>query len=234
LKRIVQPLDYTAAGPKRAPGFREFAMSDLKIIEHPLVATHLTVLRDRNTSPPLFRRSIHNLAMLLAYEATADLASEPISVQTPLQETLGRQLNQRIGLVPILRAGIGMVDPLLDLIPNSEVWHLGFYRDEATARPVHYYSKLENRSPVDVAFVLDPMLATGGSAEMACEALIRWGVQRIKMLCIIASPEGIRHLRNSCPQVEVLACVIDEGLNDQKYIVPGLGDAGDRIFNTQG
>lgn len=216
----------------RGPSIEEYPMSDLKIIEHPLVANHLTVLRDRNSTPLLFRRSIHNLAMLLAYEATADLETVPVPVETPLQQTQGRQLNQRIGLVPILRAGIGMVDPLLDLIPNSEVWHLGFYRDEATARPVHYYSKLANRTPVDVAFVLDPMLATGGSAEMACEALVKWGVQRIKMLCIIASPEGVQHLRQSFPQIEVLACVIDQGLNDQKYIVPGLGDAGDRIFNT--
>jgi len=207
-------------------------MSDPKIIEHPLVATHLTVLRDKNTPPFLFRRSIHSLAMLLAYEATSDLASDQVLVETPLKLTQGRQLNQRIGLIPILRAGIGMVDPLLDLIPNSEVWHLGFYRDETTARPVHYYSKLESRPPVDVAFVLDPMLATGGSAEMACQSLIEWGVRRIKMLCIIASPQGIQYLQQACPDVEVLACVIDEGLNDQKYIVPGLGDAGDRIFNT--
>lgn len=209
-------------------------MSETKIIDHPLVASHLTVLRDKNTPPFLFRRSIDCLATLLAYDATSDLDTELVTVETPLQEATGKQLKQRIGLIPILRAGIGMVDPMLNLIPNSEVWHLGLYRDETTAKPVHYYSKLDNLSPVDVAFVLDPMLATGGSAEMACQSLIKWGVKRIKMLCIIASPEGIDRLSKGFPEIVVHTCVIDDGLNDQKYIVPGLGDAGDRIFNTQG
>lgn len=209
-------------------------MVQVKIIDHPLVASHLTVLRNRDTPPFLFRRSIDCLATLLAYDATSDLDTEIIDVETPLQVTQGKQLKQRIGLIPILRAGIGMVDPMLNLIPNSEVWHLGFYRDETTAKPVHYYSKLNNRFPVDVAFVLDPMLATGGSAEMACQSLVEWGVKQIKMLCIIASPEGIQRLTDGFPEIVVHTCVVDDQLNDQKYIVPGLGDAGDRIFNTLG
>lgn len=212
----------------------ETKMAATKIIEHPLVACHLTVLRNKHTTPPMFRQSINRLATLLAYSATAGLQTVDIAVETPLQMTVGKQLLHRIGLVPILRAGIGMVEPMLDLIPNSEVWHLGFYRDEETALPVHYYSKLPRRFPVDVAFVLDPMLATGGSAEMACQSLVEWGVPSIKMLSIISTPEGVARLQAEFPAVEIHTCVIDEGLNEHKFIVPGLGDAGDRIFNTRG
>jgi uracil phosphoribosyltransferase len=207
-------------------------MPQTKIIDHPLVACHLTVLRDKATPPAVFRQSINRLATLLAYDATENLETVVLAVETPLRKTMGQQLKHRIGLVPILRAGIGMVEPMLDLIPNSEVWHLGFYRDEVTAQPVHYYSKLAARFPVDVAFVLDPMLATGGSACMACQSLVEWGVPRIKMLSIIATPEGIARLNDEFPDVEIHTCVIDEGLNADKFIVPGLGDAGDRIFNT--
>ena len=208
------------------------APSRYRVIEHPLVACHLSVLRDKLTPPALFRQSVNRLAALLAYEATADLLTESFPVETPLAVTTGHRLRHRIGLVPILRAGIGMVEPMLDLIPNSEVWHLGFYRDEATAQPVHYYSKLSQKFPVEVAFVLDPMLATGGSAEMACQSLVEWGVPRIKMLSIIASPTGINRLQSEFPNIDLLTCVVDEGLNEQQFIVPGLGDAGDRIFNT--
>lgn len=207
-------------------------MAQTKIIDHPLVACHLTVLRDKTTPPVIFRQSINRLATLLAYEATENLETVEVPVETPLEVTGGRQLKRRIGLVPILRAGIAMVEPMLDLIPNSEVWHLGFYRDEVTAKPVHYYSKLAARFPVDVAFVLDPMLATGGSACMACQSLVEWGVPQIKMLSIISTPEGIARLQEEFPDVEVHTCVIDKGLNADKFIVPGLGDAGDRIFNT--
>jgi uracil phosphoribosyltransferase len=208
-------------------------VAQTKIIDHPLVACHLTVLRDRSTPSVIFRQSIDRLATLLAYEATENLETVDVEVQTPLQQTRGKKLKRRIGLVPILRAGIGMVEPMLDLIPNSEVWHLGFYRDEVTAQPVHYYSKLAARFPVDVAFVLDPMLATGGSACMACQSLVEWGVPQIKMLSIIATPEGIARLNAEFPEVEIHTCIIDEGLNQEKFIVPGLGDAGDRIFNTE-
>ncbi len=207
-------------------------MNKLVVLDHPLVDCHLTVLRNRETSPAEFRQSVRRLSMLLAHSATAELSTTDTSIETPLQAMTGKKLLNRIGLVPILRAGIGMVEPMLDLIPTSEVWHLGLYRDEETATPVSYYSKLPESSPVDVAFVLDPMLATGGSASMACQALIDWGVPSIKMLSIIAAPEGIKRMQADFPQIEVHACVVDERLNEDSYIVPGLGDAGDRIFNT--
>lgn len=212
----------------------ETTMSETKILKHPLVDCHLTTLRDKTTSPAEFRRSIKRLSQLLAYSATEGLNTTDISIETPIQPMTGKALVERIGLVPILRAGVAMVEPMLDLIPGSEVWHLGFYRDEETAKPVHYYSKLPVDSPVDVAFILDPMLATGGSAAMACERMKQWGVKTIKMLSIIAAPEGIEHIQTEFPEIVVHTCVVDECLNENKYIVPGLGDAGDRIFNTIG
>lgn len=201
-------------------------------VSHPLIQTHLTRLRDVSTSPEVFRQLVGRLAVLLAYEATKDLEVETGTVQTPLTQTTGYSLKGRIGMVPILRAGLGMVDPILDLIPAAEVWHLGLYRDEETARPVRYYDKLPKSQPVDVALVVDPMLATGGSAVAALETLREWGVKRLKLLSIIASPEGTREVHAKIPEADVYVCAIDECLNDQKFIVPGLGDAGDRTFNT--
>ena len=209
-------------------------MGETTILQHPLVDCHLTTLRDKSTTSAEFRQSVRRLSMLLAYAATEDLSVTERPIETPLQKMVGQQLFHRIGQIPILRAGIGMVEPMLDLIPGSEVWHLGFYRDEETAQPVHYYSKLPESSPVDVAFILDPMLATGGSAAMACQTMKDWGVKRIKMLSIIAAPEGIERMQSEFPEIEILTCVVDQQLNDRKFIVPGLGDAGDRIFNTSG
>jgi len=209
-------------------------MSEVKILSHPLVHCHLSVLRSKTTPNAEFRQSVKRLSTLLAYDATSQLETERYDVETPMTTCDGFRLKKRVGLVPILRAGVAMVEPMLDLIPTSEVWHLGMYRDEATAKPVHYYSKLPQSSPVDVAFVLDPMLATGGSAAMAIEALEEWGVEHIKMLAIIAAPEGIDRLQQQFPKLELHACVVDEKLNDDHFIVPGLGDAGDRIFNTVG
>lgn len=210
------------------------SMNEVKVLSHPLVDCHLSVLRSKTTPNAEFRQSVKRLSTLLAYDATAQLETEAYDVQTPMTTCEGRRLKKRVGLVPILRAGVAMVEPMLELIPTSEVWHLGMYRDEATAKPVHYYSKLPESSPVDVAFVLDPMLATGGSAAMAIEVLNQWGVKHIKMLAIIAAPEGIEHLRLNFPEVELHACVVDQRLNEDHFIVPGLGDAGDRIFNTVG
>jgi len=201
-------------------------------VQHPLIDCHLTQLRDKTTSPAEFRSHVRRLATLLAYEATQDLASEPVEVKTPITTTTGAQLAQRIGLIPILRAGLGMVDPVLDLIPTAEVWHLGLYRDEATAQPVEYYSKLPPGRPVDVALVVDPMLATGGSMLAALETLRDWGVGQLKLLSIIASEEGIKNVEAEFPEAQVYVCKIDAELNDAKFIVPGLGDAGDRIFHT--
>lgn len=203
-------------------------------MDHPLASHHLARLRDSNTTASEFRELVQRLAVLLVYKATDDLELGTISVKTPLAVTEGYQLSQRIGLVPILRAGLGMVDPILNLLPTAEVWHLGLYRDEETAQPVEYYSKLPPRNPVDVAFVLDPMLATGGSVTAALETLHSWGVRRTKTLSIIAAPEGIQAVQKRFPETEIFVCSIDEKLDENKFIVPGLGDAGDRIFNTTG
>lgn len=201
-------------------------------VAHPLIERHLTQLRDKNTPPAEFRAHIRRLATLLTYEATQDLTLLETNVVTPLVETAGVELAQRIGLIPILRAGLGMVDPVLDLIPSAEVWHLGLYRDEDTAQPVEYYSKLPAGRPVDVALVVDPMLATGGSMIAVLETLRAWGVKHLKLLSIIASEEGIKNVEAEFPEAQMYVCKIDAELNDAKYIVPGLGDAGDRIFNT--
>lgn len=209
-------------------------MSGVFEVKHPLIDCHLTKLRDARTPSDEFRNLIRRLATLLAYEATKDLRSEPTQVTTPLTTTEGSRLGERVGLVPILRAGLGMIDPVLDLIPTAEVWHLGLYRDEATAEPVEYYSKLPPGRPVDTALILDPMLATGGSVIAAMETLKKWGVERVKMLAVLATQEGVDNLMNAFPDSQVYVCCIDPILNDQKFIVPGLGDAGDRIFNTPG
>jgi uracil phosphoribosyltransferase len=202
-------------------------------VRHPLVQHHLAQLRDRRTRPAEFRLLIRRLATLLAYEATQDLQLQSVEVPTPLATAAGGRLRQRLGLVPILRAGLGMVDPILDLLPESEVWHLGVYRDEATATPVEYYKKLPHSTPVDVALVLDPMLATGGSAISAIEALVDWGVPTIKLLAVIAAQPGVDAVAARFPAVAIHVCAVDPVLNDRKFIVPGLGDAGDRIFHTE-
>jgi uracil phosphoribosyltransferase len=196
------------------------------------VRHHLSTLRDESTSPADFRLTVRRLAVLLAYEATKDLPLSQKAVQTPLTETTGDIVQARIGLIPILRAGLGMVDPILDLIPDAEVWHLGFYRDEATARPVEYYSKLPPARPVDTALVLDPMLATGGSASLAIDAVQKWGVRKVKLLSIIAAQAGVDIVHVEYPDTQIYVCSVDPELNSQKFIVPGLGDAGDRTFNT--
>ncbi len=208
-------------------------MDNVVEIRHPLVQHHLRTLRNRTTPPAEFRRLVQRLSILLAYEATKDLALAPTPVETPLARTTGHALDQRIGLVPILRAGLGMVDPVLNLIPDAEVWHLGFYRDEKTLRPVEYYKKLPKDAPVDVALILDPMLATGGSAVAALEAVHGWGVKNVKLLSMIAAPEGLRAVRGAYPDTQTYVCAIDSHLNEHGFIVPGLGDAGDRTFNAQ-
>lgn len=207
-------------------------MSHVIEVAHPLIQHHLTRLRDASTPPAEFRLLISRLAVLLAYEATQDLETVPSVVHTPLTVHTGNSLKQRVGLIPILRAGLGMVDPVLNLIPSAEVWHLGVYRDETTHRPVEYYSRMSQSQPVDVALILDPMLATGGSALAALASLGAWGVPRVKLLAVIAAREGIQEVINRYPHTQIFVCAIDAELNQHKYIVPGLGDAGDRIFNT--
>lgn len=202
------------------------------VVDHPLAAVHLAKVRSSETSPSEFRRHIRQLATLTAVEGSRDLPTTSCEVVTPLTTTEGESLAVRVGIVPILRAGLGMVDPLLDLIPDAEVWHLGLYRDEQTALPVEYYSKLPEQRPVDVAFVVDPMLATGGSATAALAALQEWGVRDVRLLAVIASAAGVERVEAEFPETRIHVCAVDPGLDCRKFIVPGLGDAGDRIFNT--
>jgi uracil phosphoribosyltransferase len=199
---------------------------------HPLVKHKLTKMRDKATSPKKFRELIREVAMLLAYEATADLTVDDMQVETPMGAASGALLREKIGLVPILRAGLGMVDGVWEMMPSAEVWHIGLYRDEKTLRPVQYYNKLPVDPTVQVCLILDPMLATGGSAAATVDILKKWGAQRIKFVGIIAAPEGIEVLRSAHPDVHIHVAVIDSHLNEIGFIVPGLGDAGDRQFGT--
>lgn len=199
---------------------------------HPLVQHKLTKLRDKATKPKKFRELISEIAMLLVYEATADLALDDAQVETPMGVASGALLREKIGLVPILRAGLGMVDGVWEMMPGAEVWHIGLYRDERTLRPVQYYNKLPVDPTVQVCLILDPMLATGGSAVATVDILKKWGAQRIKFVGIIAAPEGIAVLHGAHPDVPIHVAVIDSHLNEIGFIVPGLGDAGDRQFGT--
>ena len=204
------------------------------VADHPLINHKIGLLREKDIHTKDFRDLASEVARLLTYEATKDLTVVDKRVRTPLTDASGRVLSQRVGIVPILRAGLGMVEPVLNLIPDSEVWHVGLYRDEATAKPIEYYSRIPKVMPMDVALVLDPMLATGGSASATIEALVRRDIPTIKMLCVIASRAGIDRVNEQFPDTQIFVCAIDPELNDQKFIVPGLGDAGDRIFNTPG
>lgn len=200
--------------------------------KHPLVAHKLTLLRDIGSEPKKFRELVRELAMLLCYEATADLALTDKIAQTPMGKADGEELREKIGLVPILRAGLGMVDGIWEMMPSAEVWHIGLYRDEETLQPVSYYNKLPTAPRVQVCLVLDPMLATGGSAVATVDILKKWGAERIKFVGILAAPEGISALQTAHPDVDIYIAKIDSHLNDIGYIVPGLGDAGDRQFGT--
>jgi uracil phosphoribosyltransferase len=207
-------------------------MSQVHVSKHPLVLHKLTVLRDVSTDHRAFRELVRELALLLCYEATQDLDLAPRMVETPMGEAPGHKTNDTIGLVPILRAGLGLVEGVMELLPNVQVWHIGLYRDEKTLRPVEYYNKLPTEPTVQICLVLDPMLATGGSAVATVDILKRWGVKRIKFVGLIAAPEGIEALTKAHPDVPIHVAVIDERLNDIGFIVPGLGDAGDRQFGT--
>ncbi len=207
-------------------------MSNVHISEHPLVAHKLTKLRDVNTSPKKFRELVREISALMTYEATADLNVSPIDVETPMGETTGSELTDKIGLVPILRAGLGMVEGVWGLMPNAEVWHIGLYRDERTLKPVEYYNKLPIAPTVKVCLVLDPMLATGGSAVATVDVLKRWGVGRIKFVGLLGAPEGVENMQTNHPEVPIHLAALDSHLNEIGYIVPGLGDAGDRQFGT--
>lgn len=206
--------------------------------QHPLARHKLTLLRRRETEPKKFRELVNELAMMLVYEATQDLPLQDHPVETPLTTMTGSIVHEKVGLVPILRAGLGMVEGAWRLLPQAEVWHLGLYRDEHTLRPVEYYNKLPVAPRVQLCLILDPMLATGGSAAAAVEVLKRWGVARIKFVGLIAAPEGIQALQTEHPDVDIHVAAVDERLTNSQdplpsgFIWPGLGDAGDRQFGT--
>jgi uracil phosphoribosyltransferase len=216
-------------------------MAKVHVSTHPLIQHKVTILRDKDTDSLQFRNLIREITILLAYEATMDLELKPIKVQTPLAEADGFELLERIGLVPVLRAGLGMVNGIWELVPQAEVWHIGLYRDERTLKPVEYYNKLPVAPTVQVVLVLDPMLATGGSAIATVDILKRWGANRIKYLGIIGAPEGVKALSEAHPDVDIYLSCLDKHLTSEPenpgdppkgFIVPGLGDAGDRQFGT--
>jgi len=200
--------------------------------QHPLVKHKLTLMRDKNTKPKKFRQLIREISMLLCYEATADLHTTPIAVESPMGTAQGVELVDKVGLIPVLRAGLGMVDGIWEMMPGAEVWPIGLYRDEQTLKPVSYYNKLPTLPTVQVCLVLDPMLATGGSATATVDLLKKWGARRVKFVGILAAPEGIARLQGAHPDVPIHIAHIDSHLNEIGYIVPGLGDAGDRQFGT--
>jgi len=208
------------------------AWPNLHVSQHPAVRHKLGILRDESTEPKKFREVVRELSWLLGYEALADAHTQPLEIKTPIETMQAEELADRIGLIPILRAGLGMVDAMLELMPTAQVWHLGLFRDERTLRPVEYYNKLPNSATVDLCLILDPMLATGGSASAAIEVLKRWGAVRIKLVNLIAAPEGVQAVLAAHPDVEIYTAALDRQLNNKGYIMPGLGDAGDRQFGT--
>ena len=206
----------------------------LALVRHPLVQHKLTLLRDARTPKKIFKELVDEIAMLMAYEATRDLPLEPVEVETPLERTTGwRVSGKKLTLVPILRAGLGMVDGILKLVPSARVGHIGLYRDHETLEPVDYYFKVPADAPERDFILLDPMLATGGSAVAAIHSLKRAGAHRIRFLCLVASPAGVARVHDVHPDVPILAAALDRELNAQGYILPGLGDAGDRLFGTR-
>ncbi|MBN9387363.1 MAG: uracil phosphoribosyltransferase [Chloroflexi bacterium] len=213
-------------------GLSDADLKDFHVSKHPLILHKLSILRDVNTEPKRFREVVDEITSLLCYEATADLPLSTIRIKTPLAEIDSQDIATRIGLVPILRSGMGMVHAMLNMIPSAQVWHIGLYRDHRTLQPVTYYNKLPDQATVDMCLVLDPMLATGGSAVATIDILKHWGARQIKFMGLIAAPEGVRTLRQAHPDVPVYVASLDSHLNEHGYIVPGLGDAGDRQYGT--
>ncbi len=209
-------------------------MSNLYIVDHPVVQSKVTMLRDINTGNKEFRELVSEISSFICYEATKDLETKEIEVESVLCKTKGNILNKKVGIVPILRAGLGMVDGILNLIPNASIGHIGLYRDPETLLPVEYYCKLPSSDPTNTDILLvDPMLATGGTAIAAMQFIKERGFKNIKFLCLIASPEGVKKVSEAHPDIDIYTAALDDHLNDHGYIIPGLGDAGDRIFGTK-
>ncbi len=207
---------------------------NLTVLGHPLIQHKLTLLRDRSTSTRDFKQLVNEIAMLMAYEVTKDLATEPVEIETPLERMTGQQVaGKKLTLVPILRAGLGMVEGIAQLIPSARVGHIGMYRDHDSLQPIDYYFKIPGGEEERDFIILDPMLATGGSAVAAVTALRRAGARRIRFLCIVSAPEGVTRMLGAHPDVPVYTAALDRQLNEKGYILPGLGDAGDRLFGTR-
>ena len=209
-------------------------MGKFQVIDHPLIQHKLTMIREKNCGTKVFREVVNEIAMLMAYEVSRDMPLEDVVIETPMGKSTQKTLSgKKVAIIPILRAGIGMVDGILELIPAAKVGHVGLYRDEETLQPHEYFVKL----PEDIAsrqlFVVDPMLATGGSAIMAIDSLKERGASNIKFVCLVAVPEGVKALQEAHPDVDIYTAALDERLNEDGYIVPGLGDAGDRLFGTK-
>ncbi|EIC80668.1 uracil phosphoribosyltransferase [Streptococcus sp.] len=209
-------------------------MGKFQVISHPLIQHKLSILRREDTSTKDFRELVNEIAMLMGYEVSRDLPLEEVEIQTPITKTTQKQLSgKKLAIVPILRAGIGMVDGLLSLVPAAKVGHIGMYRDEETLEPVEYLVKLPEDIDQRQIFVVDPMLATGGSAILAVNSLKKRGAANIKFVCLVAAPEGVKKLQEAHPDIDIYTASLDEKLNEHGYIVPGLGDAGDRLFGTK-
>ena len=209
-------------------------MSTLHVIDHPLITHKLTIMRRKETGSKDFRELLNEIAMLMGYEITRDLPLEDIEIETPVSKMIAKTISgKKLAIVPILRAGLGMVDGLLSLVPVAKVGHIGLYRDPATHKPVEYYCKLPADIEERITIVVDPMLATGGSSSDALTMLKAKGIKNLKLMCLVAAPEGVRKVQEDHPDVDIYIAALDDHLNENAYIIPGLGDAGDRIFGTK-
>ncbi|KDQ29196.1 hypothetical protein PLEOSDRAFT_1089042 [Pleurotus ostreatus PC15] len=206
----------------------------INIVSHPIVGVELTKLRDKNTTPKVFRETVSKISRAIAYEATRDIEVAPIDGESPISPFTGTVVAPKVGLAPILRAGLGMTDAMLDILPDARVYHLGLFREKVSLQPVEYYSKLPSHPTVERVFILDPLIATGGTACAAMTMIVDWGipVNKVKLLCVLASEEGLKQVQTQFPELEIWVAGVDKTLTPDGLIKPGLGDAGDRLFNT--